>query len=183
MKSVIWKAYFNYENEEKWLNDMAAKGLAMSDYSWCRYVFADCQPGEYIYRIELLAHRPAHPESMKYIRFMEESGAEHVASYNRWVYFRKKAADGPFEIYSDIDSKIAHYRKVSLFFIAVSFIAFATALLELVLGTVMTAVDGFTPLYFIFAGILTVIGIAVVLLGHPARKQIRKLRQEKEIRE
>ena len=29
MKHIIWKPYWNYEKEEKWLNDMSAKGLAM----------------------------------------------------------------------------------------------------------------------------------------------------------
>ena len=44
-----------------------------------------------------------------YIRFMEETGAEQVASYLNWVYFRKKTAEGPFEIFSDIESQLKHY--------------------------------------------------------------------------
>ena len=83
MKFVIWKAYWDYEKEERWLNEMSARGLAMSDYSWCRYVFVDAQKGEYNYRIELLENMPTHPESMAYLRFLEESGVEVVTTYMR----------------------------------------------------------------------------------------------------
>jgi len=94
MKTIIRKPYWNYEKEEKWLNEMSEKGLALTDYSWCRYVFSDSQPGEYIYRIELLEYRPSHPASQKYLRFMEESGVEHIASYMKWVYFKKNHLTG-----------------------------------------------------------------------------------------
>jgi hypothetical protein len=112
MKKIIKKAFWDFEKEEKWLNEMAVKGLAMTDYSWCRYVFNSSEPGEYIYRIELLKEPVTHPESEKYINFMEDTGAEFVGSYMKWVYFRKKASEGEFEIYSDTDSKIAHYKKI-----------------------------------------------------------------------
>ncbi len=117
MKQVIRKAYWNFEREENWLNNLAAQGLALTDYSWCRYVLEDSQPGEYIYRIELLDHSARHPESRRYIEFVESTGAECVATYMRWVYFRKKAADGPFELYSDNASRIRHYRKVRAFWL------------------------------------------------------------------
>ena len=111
MRKVIKKLFWawDFEKEEKWLNEMAAKGLALVDYSICRYSFEECEPGEYSFKIQLLEHRPNHPESEQYIRFIEETGAEQVASYLNWVYFRKKTADGPFEIFSDIDSKLKHY--------------------------------------------------------------------------
>lgn len=33
MKHIVRKAYWNYEKEENWLNEMSAKGLALIDYS------------------------------------------------------------------------------------------------------------------------------------------------------
>ena len=118
MKKHVWKLYMNYEKEEAWLNTMSAKGLAFTDYFLFRYTFEDSEPGEYIYRIELLENLPGHPESRKYLNFMAENGIEQISSWNRWVYFRKRAADGPFDIYSDIDSRIAHYKRIAtLFFI------------------------------------------------------------------
>ena len=29
-----------------------------------------------------------------------------------WMYFRKKVADGPFDLFSDIDSRISHLDKI-----------------------------------------------------------------------
>ena len=121
MKTIVRKAYWNYEKEEKWLNEMSAKGFALTDYSWCRYVFSDCEPGEFVYRLELLENLPSHPESLKYIRFMEENDAEYVASYMRWVYFRKKVSARAFDIYSDIESKIKHYQRIIRLFSVIAF--------------------------------------------------------------
>ena len=38
MRKVIKKFFWawEYEKEEKWLNEMAAKGLALVDYTFCR---------------------------------------------------------------------------------------------------------------------------------------------------
>ena len=110
MRKVIKKVFmaWEYEKEEKWLNEMAAKGLALVDYSIFRYSFEPCEPGEYSFKIQLLEHNPNHPESEQYIRFMEETGAEQVASYLNWVYFRKKTSEGAFEIFSDIESELKH---------------------------------------------------------------------------
>lgn len=110
MRKVIKKFFWawEFEKEEKWLNEMSAKGLALVDYSFCRYSFEECEPGEYSFKIQLLEHRPSHPESENYIRFMEETGAEQVASYMNWVYFRKKNDGIPFELFSDCESQIRH---------------------------------------------------------------------------
>ncbi|MEL7603480.1 MAG: DUF2812 domain-containing protein [Bacillota bacterium] len=136
MKHVIRKAYWNFIREEDWLNRLAAQGLALTDYSWCRYVFEDSQPGEYIFRIELLDHLPAHPESRRYIEFVESTGAECVSTYMRWVYFRKKAADGPFELYSDNASRIRHLRRVRAFWLGFVILEFGAFVLNLVVGLV-----------------------------------------------
>lgn len=112
MKQVVRKLFINFEKEEKWINDLAAKGLNFIDYSFSRYLFEEGTPGEYIYRIELLDNIPTHPESKTYIKFMEETGAECVATYSRWVYFRKKASEGTFDLYSDYDSRIKHYKRI-----------------------------------------------------------------------
>lgn len=114
MRHIVHKAFWawNFDKEEKWLNDMAAKGLCLASVGWCRYDFEDCLPGEYAIRFELLEHVPSHPESRKYIAFIEDTGAEHIGSVQRWVYFRKKTADGPFDLYSDSASRIKHLNRI-----------------------------------------------------------------------
>ena len=58
MRKVIKKVFmaWEYEKEEKWLNEMASKGLALVDYSIFRYSFEPCEPGEYSFKIQLLEH-------------------------------------------------------------------------------------------------------------------------------
>lgn len=114
MKHIIRKVFFiwEYEKEEKWLNEMAAKGLLLTDVGFCRYVFEEGTPGAYQYGLEMLPQSPNHPESRNYIEFMEESGAEHVGTMKHWVYFRRPVTDAPFEIYSDLDNKIKHMQSV-----------------------------------------------------------------------
>lgn len=134
MKHSVWKIYVNYEKEEKWLNSMAQKGMHMVDYTFCRYLFEEGEPGKYIYRIELLKEMPSHPESVAYLRFMEESGVEVVSTYMRWVYFRKKASEGSFEIYTDRAGKIKHAKRI-LGLVGVLFVLnLAVALDNLVIG-------------------------------------------------
>lgn len=115
MKKVIYKLFFawNFEKEEKWLNEMSAKGLNLDGVGFCKYIFEEGTPGEYIYRLELLEKGPTHAESEQYIRFLEDTGVEYVGSVTRWVYFRKKAADGEFDLFSDIDSRIKHLNRLT----------------------------------------------------------------------
>jgi hypothetical protein len=115
MKHVIYKFMVDYEKEEKWLNEMAGKGMNLVDYAFCRYVFKEGRPGEYVYRLELLSRSPRTAEGMPYIRFVEDMGIECVATYRNWAYFRKKADGEPFDLFSDYDSKIAHFARVSSF--------------------------------------------------------------------
>ncbi len=115
MKHVMYKVFTigAYEKEEKWLNKMSAKGMLLTDVAPFRYVFEEGTPEKYIYRLELLDHLPHHPESISYIKFMEETGVEYVGSCVRWVYFRRLAADGEFEIYSDNKSKLMHLSRIT----------------------------------------------------------------------
>lgn len=112
MKKVVHKWFMDWMKEEKWLNEMASKGLVLSSVGIGRYEFEESLPGEYAVKMELLDKMPDHPESEQYIRFVEETGAEHVTSYLRWVYFRKKTVDGTFELYSDCESKIKHMNRI-----------------------------------------------------------------------
>lgn len=183
MKYIVWKAFFDYEKEEKYLNEMSAKGLALTDYTWCRYVFQDAPNGEYIYRIELLENPVNHPESQNYIKFMEETGIEFVASYNRWVYFRRKAADGAFDIYSDIDSKIKHYKRIRMLFLFVTMLNLATGLLNFIHGIVETSM-GTLPINIYIAFLpLTMGTLLLIFLVLPLSKKISFLEKEKDIRE
>ena len=116
MRKTIHKWFWawDFDKEQAWLNEMAAKGLAMVSYGFCRYDFEETDPGAYRVALELLPHSPNHPESEQYLRFLEETGVEQVGSWMRWIYVRKKADGGEFELLSDRKSKVEHLVRILL---------------------------------------------------------------------
>ncbi len=185
MKTVLWKWFFDYEKEEAWLNKMSAKGFAAIDFFMCRYVFEDCTPGEYIYRSEFLKQPAKHAESQRYIRFMEENGAEHVSSWFQWVYFRKKASDGVFDIFSDLDSKLEHYRRINAFWLTVFIVELLAGAAQIPSIVLHFADDPYSlgP-FHIFAMALTwSLSVFFLLLRRRLGKKIKKLQQERLLRE
>jgi len=110
-----FKLYLDKDLEETWLNEMSKKGWAFKKFFLGFYTFEQCEPGEYNYQIDLLNNWSGEKED--YASFMKESGVEVISQWYRWVYVRKKAADGSFEMYTDIESKIAQYRRIKNFFL------------------------------------------------------------------
>ena len=64
-----WFWVWEFEKEERWLNEKALQGWALADVGFCRYTFERCEPGEYTIRLEM------HPADQGYIDFMAETGA------------------------------------------------------------------------------------------------------------
>ena len=187
MKHIVHKAYWDFEKEERWLNDMAAKGLALSDYSWGRYAFEETPRGAYLYRIELLENLPSHPESQAYLRFLEENGVEVVTSYMRWVYLRRSAAEGPFDLYTDLDSRIRHYKRILTFWDVMTAVEWSAGICNLAVGIANLEVNGrlgnFTNGNFVLGVWLLAFGFVFFFLGVPIRKKIRLLRKQRIISE
>ncbi|MBU3112908.1 DUF2812 domain-containing protein [Clostridium lacusfryxellense] len=189
MDHVIRKIYSNYEKEENWLNEMSAKGMSLTNYTWGRYTFTETPKNEYTYRIELLENLPTHPESIAYIKFLGETGVEFVASYMRWIFLRKKSSEGTFDVYSDIESKIKHYMRINVLWITVMCLEFIPSIYNLVIG--MLTLDSSYKLgtfrianFNIFFSIPTFLfGLVFLRLWWQNRKVINKLKLEKSIRE
>ena len=104
MRTVLGRKQTS-KNEE-WLNAMAQSGWVLEKTAFATYYFRRCEPDEYTIRLEF------HDYDESYIQFMAETNAEYVGRMAKWIFFRKKAADGPFDIFSDIDSRIAHLDKI-----------------------------------------------------------------------
>jgi hypothetical protein len=196
VKHVVYK-FFSigaHEKEEKWLNEMSAKGMVLTDVMGLRYVFEQGTPGEYIYRLELLNYLPSHAESIAYVKFMEDMGIEYVGSCLRWVYFRKQAQDGVFEIYSDIESKIKHLKRITWLANLVSSFSFCMAIIYLWeawnqysvysdwLARGFSGDDNYiSP--FIW-GIMFIVFIAMFqIFIIPVRRSLRRLKTERKLRE
>lgn len=105
-----FKLYLDKDKETAWLNAMAAQGHVLTNFRAGFYSFESCRPGEYIYQIDIT------PGLFKitddYREFMEEMGVEIVCCWGYWVILRKKAADGDFRLYTDVESTISHYKKI-----------------------------------------------------------------------
>ncbi|OEF96678.1 DUF2812 domain-containing protein [Desulfuribacillus alkaliarsenatis] len=165
MKKVVRKLFVNFEKEEKWINEMAAKGLHLVDYSLARYVFEKGKPGEYIYRLELLDHLPSSAEGQVYIESMEEYGVECVATYYSWAFFRKRATEGSFDIYTDYDSRIKHYKSVITLIGIVAVVNLIIAFMNTNLGLNAENESGKISLYLSLINWFVVIVLTPVLIS------------------
>lgn len=114
MRKTVYKWFWawNFDKEEQWLNEMAAKGLTLIAIGFCKYTFEESTPSEYEVRLELLENLPTHAESERYIQFVEETDAEYLGAIFRWVYFRKKKSTGAFDLYSDCSSRMKHLNRI-----------------------------------------------------------------------
>ncbi len=109
-----FRLYYDKETETSWINKMCKDGWAFKSFFMGVYTFNPCTPGEYIYQIDLLDYALG---SGDYKEFMKDTGVEVLSTWYRWIYLRKKASEGSFEMYTDVESKIQHYRKIKNFFI------------------------------------------------------------------
>ena len=161
-----WFWPWDFEKEEAWLSECAAKGLALVSVGWCRYDFEECTPGAYQVRLELLDNRPAHPESMQYLRFLEETGAEHVGSYMNWVYLRRPAELGAFDLFSDNASRVRHLGRILALVLPVTLMNVGIAIYNLSIGIAWNS-----PINIVCGGICT---LSSLLFGIGAWKIAKK---------
>lgn len=176
MKKTIVKLYWawQFDKEEKWLNECSAKGLHLCDVGVFRYTFEEGTPGAYSHKLELLENWPTHPESVAYIRFLEDTGVEMVGSILRWVYFRKKTVDGPFDLFSDLDSRIKHLNRIIFLFLPIMFLEFSAGLSNLLMHNSSNR----------FIGVLALsVGCLLAYGSYVIHKKKQKLKKERMIYE
>lgn len=176
MRKVVHKWFWVWQadKEEKWLNEMSAKGLCLVAVSFCRYEFEECLPGEYQFRLEMLEHLPSHPESVKYIEFVESTGAEHIGSYQRWVYFRKKTADAPFDLFSDNASRIKQLSRIITLLIPIDILNLYIGAYNIFIARTLNSPFNYAGVINLILGILLLVGI--LRLGKK-RKLLKKDQQ------
>ena len=114
MNKTVYKTYSrcNFVKEELWLNKMASQGWVLTYVGFFSYYFEKTEPNEYIVRLQYLEKGCVHPDSLKYIMFIKEMGANYIyysKDNTTKVYFSKKAKDGEFNLISDSKSLIKVY--------------------------------------------------------------------------
>lgn len=97
-----------YEEEQKYLQDMHRKGWRLVRAWPYLYRFESCEPEEFAYEMDFRSLSKA--EKAAYIRMTEDYGWEHVMDYERFSYFRKKISaemqDEERELFSDDRSRM-----------------------------------------------------------------------------
>ena len=144
---IRFRLYFDKDAETKWLNEMSEQGWAMKSFFAGFYSFERCEPGQYMYQVDF--GNRFFSVSEEYREFMQETGVEIVQSWGFWIILRKKAGEGAFELYTDVDSTIEHYTKIRRMFKAVAVVQILCLFLELYAGY-----SGFTMGFVFFFMIL-----------------------------
>lgn len=129
---IRFRLYYNKDTETVWLNKMAAEGWALTGFCAGFYRFEQCEKGEYTYQVDL--GEQLFSVSSEYRELMEELGVEIVTLWGYWIILRKRTADGPFELYTDVESQIEHYTKILRMFKVVCILEIICMLIEVAGG-------------------------------------------------
>jgi len=106
---VKFKLTFDKDEEVNWLNEMSNNGYSFKRFCLGFYTFEKCERGKYLYEVDMLN---SFNEYSKFKEFMSEHDIEVMQRWYRWVYVRKLNDDTGFQLYSDTESKIAHYKRI-----------------------------------------------------------------------
>lgn len=156
MKKVKFRFYLDFEKEEKWINEMARKGWHLEKFLLGRFTFIKGDPGESIYRNEFITGMSV-LEKKEYFEFLKDSGITIVHEFGGWVYMKKAAAEGPFEIYTDTKSKIDYYKRILNIFLVLFFVNLSLGIMNVNIYTDNSSIE-------IANASIGVINIAVALL-------------------
>lgn len=166
-----FRLYFNKDKETAWLNNMAKEGFALTKFFAGFYTFKACEPGEYEYQIDFGDKMYAVTDD--YREFMEENNIEIVCLWGYWVFLRKRASEGEFVLYTDVESSLEHYTKILKMFKIVTAIELVCFIMETFAAMNDVAV-GFFGMFII--GALT-LGLMNAILA--TKQTINELKERK----
>lgn len=129
---IKFRLYFDKDKETEFLNGMAEKGYAMTGFFVGFYSFEKCEPGEYIYQVDIT--EGLFKVKSDYREFMKEMNVEIVCLWGFWAVLRKRADAGPFMLYTDVESSIEHYSMIRRMFKKAAIVEIACLVLELIAG-------------------------------------------------
>lgn len=166
-----FRLYLDKDKETTWINEMAQKGYALTGFFAGFYKFEECKPGEYVYQIDFGSKM--YSVSDDYREFMAENNIEIVCLWGYWIILRKRADEGEFVLYTDVDSSIEHYTKILKMFKVVTIIELICFLME-----VLSAMNGAAVGIFgmVIIGILIIAIMRAVL---STKRLINELKERK----
>ncbi len=101
-----------YEQEEKWLREMANKGWMLKKVLLFGYQFEKAEPQDIVFKLDFQSTK-VDPDD-EYMRMLEDYGWTYLASKNNYRYLYKVASgdDDQNEIYTDNASKLAMLKRI-----------------------------------------------------------------------
>lgn len=166
-----FRLYFNKDKETTWLNEMAAKGYALKSFFAGFYSFEKCEPGEYVYQIDFGSK--IFSVSDDYREFMAENNIEIVCLWGYWIVLRKRASEGAFVLYTDVDSSIEHYTKILKMFKGVTIVELICFFAETIITMTGSPVGIFGML------IIGALAIAMMYATISTKRTINELKERK----
>ena len=169
---IKFKLYFDKDKETQWLNEMSQKGWAMTGFFAGFYRFESCEKGKYTYQIDF--GNEFFSVSDDYREFMSDSDIEIIQSWGFWVFLRKLSSEGGFQLYTDVDSQIEHYKKIRNMFKAVTVIELICLFIELFSASMTNS-----PLLWSFVFLILAIIIAFFNITNRTNDIIHELTERK----
>ncbi len=166
-----FRIYMDKDRETAWLNRMSEKGWAMTRFFMGFYWFAACAPGEYLYQVDF--GRKFGLVTKEYREFMEGIGVEIVQTWGFWIIVRRPASEGAFELYTDLDSALAHYGSIRKMFRVGLAVELACFFMEL-----WAAVSGFAAGWF-FVCLIGLVVAAFLNMNMQLNDTIAELKERK----
>ena len=165
-----FRLYWDKDKETTWLNEMAEQGYAMTHFFAGFYTFEKCEPGKYTYQIDFGDKLTG--VSNDYREFMNDNDIEIVQTWGFWIILRKKKSDGPFLLYTDIDSSIEHYTKIRNMFKGVAILELICFILECICAI-------YAPITIIFAIIVGLLMLVIMNAAFKTNRIIAELKEQK----
>jgi hypothetical protein len=182
-----WNAGIDLDADEKFINEIISQGFTPIRVSGTyKFTFAPCQPGEFICRSAITVKDSGffdHEKAASLEALLADGGAHIIPQFNTWgtrvgVLAVRAAALGPFEINSDLDSRIAEYRARQKYLEDMGAAWLAVGVMYLSIGTTM----GFGGWPFVA---LAWFALSLFYFAPTSRyrKVIRRLKAERDISE
>lgn len=118
------KIFFDIEKETKWLNSLASQGCRLTAKQGFTYSFKPCKDGQYLYQVE--RRRPfSTKENKDYMDFASSLDINIVSTQFGWFYFEKENDGKEFNIFTDVPSKISHYKNLIITLLIIGLLNFS----------------------------------------------------------
>lgn len=150
---IKFRLYFDKDAETEWLNKMSEKGWAMESFFMGFFSFEECEKGQYLYQVDFNSKCSV---SREYREFMREAGIEIVQRWGFWTVLRRPASEGEFQLYTDLESNIAHYSKIRMLFKIAAIIEVIFMFIELMVTGMEDRLYMGIPFVLLFAALFMV---------------------------